>query len=151
MTEMTPETLRIEAGGMSTELGRRRVISAASAWEGDHKIALAAQAVANTWRQGEDQPYVTDNEAGDALLAALTMNNILTPKEVDAYRKIPHADFGVFRYSVLVATIDALVEALLLADQATEDRPDPKNCGCRTAYWLRSESRARVAAWLEET
>lgn len=37
------------------------------------RVRLAAQDVANTWRQAEDQPYVTENEAEDALVAALAM------------------------------------------------------------------------------
>ena len=53
-------------------------IAAASAWVADRKriealerVRLAAQAVANTWRIAEGSPCVTENEAEDALVAAL--------------------------------------------------------------------------------
>jgi len=35
------------------------------------RVRLAAQAVANTWRIAEGSPCVTENEAEDALVAAL--------------------------------------------------------------------------------
>lgn len=68
------------------------------------------------------------------------MTEPLTPKEVNEYRRIPVAQRGTFRYSDLVATIDALAEAL----RATENwRASGK------LYSKEREAIARVAAWLE--
>ena len=37
MSDLGPVTLRVEAGGMRTEPGRRRVLELASAWVADRK------------------------------------------------------------------------------------------------------------------
>jgi hypothetical protein len=80
MSEMTPEKLREAAQGpLGTGLHLMLCATeAASAWATDRAyietletIRQAAQGVANTWRVAEDQPYVTENEAEMALVAAL--------------------------------------------------------------------------------
>ena len=79
------------------------------------------------------------------------MNGLLTPKEVDELRPAnePKELMRNTKTTRLISTIDALVEALLMADQALEECPDPRNCDCSTAIYLRSGPRSRVAEWLE--
>ena len=83
----------------------------------------------------------------------------LTPAEVDEYRKIPHSDFGIYRYSRLVATVDALAEVLRAVAPIGLFEGSFHCRGCHHAWRAEGPEPfhakdcpvARVAAWLEKS